>query len=247
MRLEKLKERYILLGEIAAETPLHVGRGRGEKDLGEADLPILKFPDERIYIPGSTLKGCLRSEVERILTQLGFRVCIYKQRREISPTYECNSENPCVSCEIFGSTRMGSRIIVRDAVSKEKNSSFRKGVALLRDTKTVDPKGPFEIEFAAPGTIFDMEIIIENPQKWMLGVIFTAMESLPAVGGQTSRGMGKVKININRIEKWTAESVIRQQPEMIYEGKELEEFVEGCKQEFRENIGMLKERYGGSS
>lgn len=245
MTFETLRERYVIYGNITAKTPLHVGKGRGEKALGEADLPVLRLPDDRLYIPGSTLKGCLRSEAERILTGFGINVCIYTQLKGISPDYECESEKSCAGCDIFGSTKMASRIIVRDAISEEKVSHSRLGIAIRRDTKTVDPaKGPFEIEFVAPGTTFRMEIVVENPEKWMLGLIFSAFELIPAIGGQVSRGMGKVEIKVTKVEKWTAESIVKQEPAETYKDEERTVFIEECKKTFQRNIDRLKEKYG---
>jgi len=50
---------------VINEVPLRVGSGRGE-GLGEADLPVVKGKDELPFIPGSSLKGVLRSWLEAI-------------------------------------------------------------------------------------------------------------------------------------------------------------------------------------
>jgi CRISPR/Cas system CSM-associated protein Csm3 (group 7 of RAMP superfamily) len=50
---------------VINEVPLRVGSGRGE-GLGEADLPVVKGKDELPFIPGSSLKGILRSWLEDI-------------------------------------------------------------------------------------------------------------------------------------------------------------------------------------
>ena len=247
VRLETLSRRVVVKGRIKAVTPLHVGRGRGEPELGEADLPILKLPDGTPYIPGSTLKGCLRSEVERILTGLGISVCIYRGRsRNVVPDYKCSPASPCASCDIFGSVEMGSRVVVRDSLPlSEAVASQRPGVALERDTKRVAPgRGPFDIEYVKPGSEFELEIVVENPEDWMLGAIFTALESMPVIGGQGSRGMGKVEVVVDRVEEWTAESIVHQRPHKVYEGDQVRRFIEGCKGDFADSIGRLKERYG---
>jgi CRISPR/Cas system CSM-associated protein Csm3 (group 7 of RAMP superfamily) len=50
---------------IVNEAPLRVGSGRGE-GLGEADLPVVRGRDGVPFIPGSSLKGVLRSWLEVI-------------------------------------------------------------------------------------------------------------------------------------------------------------------------------------
>jgi len=249
VRLETLKERYVIYCQINTLTALHIGKGRGEKEIGEADLPILKLPDGTPYIPGSSLKGIIRSHFERIVTGLGIRVCIYqKSQTPIIPDYECEPENPCISCELFGSKNMSSRVIVRDSYPREKvEGIIRKGIALNRDTKTVSPgRGPFDIEFVPPGTKFDLEIVIENPEEWMLGALFATLEDISNIGGQVSRGMGKVKIEIIKIESWTPDSIVKQRPANIFSDEALKKFIEETKKAFNESIHLLKDRYGGS-
>jgi len=246
-RLETLRKRYVIKGILRAITPLHIGRGRGEPELGEADLPILKLADGRPYIPGSSIKGCIRAEAERILTGLGIHVCIYeKSAANIAPDYRCGPEKPCASCEIFGSTEMSSRVIIRDALPLQKTpAEVRTGIALERDTRTVAPGRLFEIEYVPPGVEFELEIVVENPEPWMLGLLFLVLRSLSVLGGQGSRGMGKVEFRLERIEVWTPNSIIEQRAEEVYEDDKLEEFIETCKRTFKESIGELKERYGG--
>jgi len=246
-RYETLNKRIIIYGNIVTSTPLHIGRGRGEKALGEPDLPIQVLPSGEPYIPGSSIKGALRSEIERIVTSLGIRVCIYeKHARNIAPDYECSLEAPCISCDIFGSKEIASKIIIRDALpikETKPQSTIRPGISLERDTKKVS-QGPFLIEYVPPGTEFRLEIVFENPEDWMLGLLFTGLESIHSIGGQLSRGMGKVKINIEKIEEWTAQSIIQQKPAKTLTNDELKTFIEDCKRNFRESLEKLKKKYG---
>ncbi len=252
VRFEALKRRFIISCIIKLMSPLHIGAGRGRKEYGEPDLPILKTPEGEPYIPGSSLKGVLRSEAERILRGHGIRICIYeKHEREIVPDYDCTPDNPCPSCEIFGSRNMASRILISDALledeSKEKGkiTAERPGVALYRDTRTIAPgRGPFYIEYVPSGVKFRFEIVFENPEDWMLGLIFTALEAIRYVGGQVSRGMGRVEIKVEKAEVWTAKSIIEQQPEMVYDGMKLKDFIEQCKSAFKKWLEEARVKYG---
>ncbi len=245
--LGTLRERYIIKYHVKVVTPLHIGRGRGTR-VREPDLPVLRLPSGEPHIPGSSIKGALRAEAERLLTGLGIEVCIYRDRKPgagISPDYKCEPPNICPSCSIFGSQRVSSRTIFRDLFLKgaQQQQGVRTCVALDREKRTV-AKGPFDIEFVPPGAVFEGEIVIENPEPWMLGLLFTVMESLPALGGQVSRGMGKVKIEVNSIEVYTPNSLIEQRPERVYSGDELKKFIEECKQRFREWVKQVKQKAG---
>lgn len=59
-----LKYVTIIKGIVINETSLRIGKGHGE--LGEVDIPILKDHRNIVYIPGSSLKGVLRSFSEAI-------------------------------------------------------------------------------------------------------------------------------------------------------------------------------------
>ncbi|MHA1631862.1 MAG: type III CRISPR-associated RAMP protein Csx7 [Candidatus Freyarchaeota archaeon] len=62
--------RYFIRGELVLDTPIHIGMGVSLEPVG-TDLPVIKTPDGKPYIPGSSVKGVLRSEFERILRTLG--------------------------------------------------------------------------------------------------------------------------------------------------------------------------------
>ena len=74
INFDVLEEIWVIDGILINECPLRIGRP--EEELGVAvDLPIEKLPDGRVYIPGSSIKGVLRSLVERILRTQGRYVC----------------------------------------------------------------------------------------------------------------------------------------------------------------------------
>jgi len=62
-----------IYGILVNETPLRIGKGAG--GLGEVDLPIEKDPRGIPYIPGSSIKGCIRSLSESLARASGERVC----------------------------------------------------------------------------------------------------------------------------------------------------------------------------
>lgn len=59
--------KVILEGEIACQTGLHIGAGKGSLEIGGADNPVVKDAFGIPYIPGSSLRGRLRSLLEQTL------------------------------------------------------------------------------------------------------------------------------------------------------------------------------------
>ena len=63
----------IIKGVVVNETPLRIGKGSG--GLGEIDLPILRDTSGTPYVPGSSLKGAVRSFLEALSRGSGYEVC----------------------------------------------------------------------------------------------------------------------------------------------------------------------------
>src|SRR3989304_6894329 len=62
MKLSKIKE---LKGTIVLKSGLHIGSGNMEMHIGGTDSPVIKHPHTlEPYIPGSSLKGKVRSLLE---------------------------------------------------------------------------------------------------------------------------------------------------------------------------------------
>jgi CRISPR-associated protein Csm3 len=61
----KLIGKLILEGDLTCETGLHVGAGKGSAEIGGSDNPVVKDAFGRPYVPGSTLRGKIRSLLEQ--------------------------------------------------------------------------------------------------------------------------------------------------------------------------------------
>ena len=57
--------KLVLEGEIHCQTGLHIGAGKGSLEIGGADNPVVKDAFGIPYIPGSSLRGRLRSLLEQ--------------------------------------------------------------------------------------------------------------------------------------------------------------------------------------
>ncbi len=99
----------ILTGEIRCKTALHIGGSKDAYEIGGMDNPVIKTMKGMPYIPGSSLKGKLRSLLEWSLGKVTG-----------SETCKCG-ELGCEICRIFGTsadkkTKFGpTRLVVRDA------------------------------------------------------------------------------------------------------------------------------------
>jgi CRISPR-associated protein Csm3 len=197
----------IIKGTILCETGLHIGGSQDVIEIGGVDSPVIKHPfTKEPYIPGSSLKGKMRSLLER-------------KHEKISDGKPCSCGNEnCLVCRIFGSHgkprySLGpTRILVRDAnLSQKTRDEYKdlaaKGGILPLEIKTeniVDRiKGTAEhprfLERVPAGAKFDMEIalqILESDNE--KAIINFVKEGLLLVqdtylGGLGSRGSGKVK------------------------------------------------------
>src|SRR3954463_11966090 len=61
----KLIGKLILEGEMQCETGLHVGAGKGSLEIGGSDNPVVKDAFGRPYVPGSSLRGKIRSLLQQ--------------------------------------------------------------------------------------------------------------------------------------------------------------------------------------
>jgi CRISPR-associated protein Csm3 len=63
----KFLGKLVLDSEMLCHTGLHIGAGKGTLEIGGADNPVVKDAFGRPYVPGSSLRGRLRSLLEQSL------------------------------------------------------------------------------------------------------------------------------------------------------------------------------------
>ena len=63
---DKFQSRLILEGEVETLTAIRIGAGRSTSPIS-SDLPVVRDSANRPYIPGSSLKGVLRSYIESVM------------------------------------------------------------------------------------------------------------------------------------------------------------------------------------
>ena len=205
MKLEKIRT---IKGRIRVMTGLHIGASNENIEIGGLDNPIIKDPlpeSGAPYIPGSSLKGKLRSLIE---VKEGRFVKDGKQKGN-----PCNcGEKDCPVCPVFGTSAANrpddlgpTRIVVRDAhLSQEWSDRFKKGDlpmevkyenAIDRITGRATPR---PIERVPAGVDFDLNIafkVFEGDPESYFTTVMQAMRLLEmdALGGAGSRGCGQIK------------------------------------------------------
>jgi CRISPR-associated protein Csm3 len=99
----KLIGKLILEGDLTCETGLHIGAGKGSLEIGGADNPVVKDAFGRPYIPGSSLRGKLRSLLEHSSGVTTPGELVYLSRRKGQEVRIHQSERPDDEiCLLFG-------------------------------------------------------------------------------------------------------------------------------------------------
>lgn len=146
----RLRSRYRITGSLVTDTALHIGGGRESSPI--TDSPVVRNPDGRPFIPGSSLKGAFRAAVERLVPLLNLRTC---QLQEGFP--DCLSTNRSLS-ECYGviSGQQG-RNIGRDPDTAEALTGLEAAVQRLA------PESPALVglsELHSPGQIVTEEHLL---------------------------------------------------------------------------------------
>lgn len=205
----QLHGRVILEGEIEALTGLHIGGSPGALAIGGVDLPVIRNPvDQRPYIPGSSLKGKMRSLWEKVKgvkqnRSIGKGVSIHAC--EAKPDYA-----KCPVCQIYGTLGQSdaafpTRIVVRDVLLNADSlaeaktdlpfSEVKWEAAIDRVTSAATPR---QIERVPAGARFDgMQIVFNIYAQDDLTRFMDVLTALQLVeddylGGHGSRGSGRV-------------------------------------------------------
>ena len=200
-----------LLGKIVVKTGLHIGAGNDKVEIGGMDNPIIRNPfTHEPYIPGSSIKGKMRSLMEWKFDKLkdsGGKVC------------SCGKPE-CEICRVFGSANMKSdetkdrgptRLIVRDAVlAEEWKEKFRNGSSIVEEknenslNRITAEANPRPIERVVPGVEFDFEIsyrVLDTgdngdlDNRYFKEVVLESLKLLQNdyLGGGGSRGNGQIE------------------------------------------------------
>src|ERR1700732_1482917 len=99
----KLIGKLLLEGDIHCQTGLHIGAGKGSLEIGGADNPVVKDAFGLPYIPGSSLRGKLRSLLEQSSGMAVPSELVYLSKRKGQEVRIHQSDRPDDEiCLLFG-------------------------------------------------------------------------------------------------------------------------------------------------
>ncbi len=99
----KLIGKLVLEGDLHCETGLHIGAGKGSLEIGGADNPVVKDAFGRPYVPGSSLRGKLRSLLEQSSGLAVPSELVYLSKRKGQEVRIHQSDRPDdLVCLLFG-------------------------------------------------------------------------------------------------------------------------------------------------
>jgi len=214
MVFEKLSEIIELKVEYTTKGSLAIQTG-GSPAFSAMERPVIMMGGEPV-IPGSSLKGSLRSLLEATLSNEGVRVCLpeaaipqEEMRRDRKEDYarRIGREVPCDPgkgkvcpiCEIFGAASLSGRAIFLDARPVGEVALIeRNHVAITRDTKAAAPGKLMQVQAVDAGAVFQGVIRLINPERWHVGALMQALDNLSflGLGSKKTAGYGEIETKV---------------------------------------------------
>lgn len=205
----KMTKKIFISGIINAKTGLHIGGSSVGMSIGNTDNTVIRNPlTNEPYIPGSSIRGKMRSLLERLegkFTPMGNDI-------NFGPLTD---QPDHIICQVFGlpaektGSKPPSRLIVRDGsllnadillASKETDMPYtevKTEVVIDRVTSTAMPR---QIERVPAGAKFNLNLVLniwegDNEDDY-INLIFKGLLLLQNdyIGGHGGRGSGQIKI-----------------------------------------------------
>lgn len=225
MATHKLLKKIIVKGRIEAMTGIAIGGTNSAMAIGGVDKGVIRNPvSGEPYIPGSTLKGKMRSLLEMNYGTVG--------ETEMGIVKNGPSEDYAHrSTKLFGNAvrsteqkQRPSRIIVRDARltdeqsdGKSKADFFKNTDLLYTEVKTevvidriTSRAMPRQLERVPAGSLFTFELVLnifeEDTEKNLVDDLFSALRLVQNdyIGGAGSRGSGQIRFDIQSVKAYDA-------------------------------------------
>lgn len=207
MSWERFDNRLVISALVVAESALRVGAGTESASPAASDLPVIRNHRDIPFIPGSSLRGVLRSHIERLMRTMEPRegekcfgrgacnpnsksdLCIKPDtvknwREELRRTEGGGGEmagrilaQSCRVCRVFGSPLLASRVRIADLPVA---GGF---TPQIRDGVAIDREketvaNKYDFEVLSPGTSFKMEIAAENLASHERGLLLWGLREL---------------------------------------------------------------------
>lgn len=234
----QLDKKIIIKGRIQVVTGLHIGGSNTSLSIGGMDNAVIRNPiDNKPYIPGSSLKGKMRS-----LLELAYGNIMFKPMGNVK--YIGSDNATFITTKLFGSAKgddsqRPSRIIVRDGMllnaDKLSNTEllYTEGKTEAVIDRITSAAVPRQIERVPAGAEFSLDIVLNiieednrSDEEELIQNLFKALQMVQDdyLGGSGSRGSGQVEFVIEEIyekdiEFYTSDSKDVQNIAKTYESK----------------------------
>lgn len=208
---------------LVLHSGLHIGAGKDAIEIGGLDLPVVKHPfTQEPYIPGSSLKGKLRSLLEWALNRVESNGDVWGSNK----SGQYHADDPILRA--FGTThkqwRGGpTRLLVRDAfLERTWADSIRgQGLAFTEEKMEVSidriqgkakDGGLRRIERVPAGARFELDMVFKvfdwngdggKTDRDCLNRVLEGLKLLErdALGGSGSRGYGRVRVENLKVDE----------------------------------------------
>ncbi len=223
--LKKLVNEAKFTLTITTTGPVLIRSGRATLT-GPDMAPVLTYRNgqREVFLPGTSLKGVIRSHLEKVARTLNEPVvcnpfdkksfCGDKLQERKRVEFK-NAPLPndmayrqsCPICRLFGSTFYTGRISISDAYLENSDrplpTELRDGVGIDRLTGGAAHGAKFDLEAVSPDVAFESQVYLRNFEVWQLGLALLAVKDLEdgliRLGSGTSRGFGNVQGAVSRV------------------------------------------------
>lgn len=222
----RLKDTHRITATLVLRSGLHIGAGKDAIEIGGIDSPVVKNPFTlEPYIPGSSVKGKLRSLLEWTLDCIEDNGAVWGSDKEGFKSGKYTTTDPIL--RIFGTTHKEwtagpTRLTVRD-VHMERDWAEKildQGLGLTEEKTEVSidriqgkaaAMGPRRMERVPAGARFELEMIFRvfaidgdngETDRACLNRLLEGLKLMErdALGGSGSRGYGRVIVEDLRVD-----------------------------------------------
>ena len=184
MNFDTFESTYEIRGTITMETPLRIGKQIAPYSISSAPVLLQYDASKRDYvpfIPGSSLKGVLRSSCERIVKSYGEPICALP-----------NTCSKCRICTVFGAQDTGAKIRVRDCTLSVDTVYWRSTEERPHNAEIKKKRGRYWTEEDVPPFVFVLHIAIANATEEDVALVLLGLDEFNRkrahIGGGVSRG-----------------------------------------------------------
>lgn len=226
---KKLLRKIEITGAITLLTGLHIGGTNSSMSIGGIDKGVIRNPlTNQPFIPGSSLKGKMRSLLEVFTGNIG---------PKLSKEVQNGPSKYGSSADLFGNAvsendiqkiqqetgnivrQKPSRLIVRDCsllnaeeLLSKTDIPYTEGKTEVVIDRVTSMATPRQIERVPAGAKFKLNMVLNvwegEDQETLMGNLFKSLELLrdDYLGGSGSRGYGQIGIEISDIIEKTADN-----------------------------------------